>query len=154
MKLQVTLTCVGSLLICAAAQAQTPQTRPDARYPSPSGQDSRPSTTMVKPAPAPPVSKAPQDGKRGAAAPNTYVEGRKRDASGGCSTPTDAQSAQSSSNPQDSAKKPRDDKNTVCTTSGESGQSANEPKVASKGDKEKDAARQEAARKSATPSPR
>ena len=148
MKLKVTLACAASLVMLAQVYAQTPparstpsqpQARPDARYPNPSGQDSRPSTTTVKPTPAPPASKAPQDGKAGEASNNTYVNGKKHDASGGCSTPTDAQSAHSSTKPQDAARKARDDRNTVCTTSGENGQSAREPQAASKDSKATDA---------------
>jgi hypothetical protein len=102
------------------------QQRPDARYPNPSGQDSKPSTTTVKPTPTPKSSKAPQDSTTGAASSETYQNGKKRDTAPGCSTPTDAASAQGSKPSQARA----GDK-TVCTTSGAEGQSAKQPQTRS-----------------------
>lgn len=104
----------------SASPQNTPgaQQRPDARYPNPSGQDSKPSTTTVKPTPTPQSSKAPQDSTTGGASSETYQNGKKRDTAPGCSTPTDAASAQGSKPSQARA----GDK-TVCTTSGAEGQS-------------------------------
>jgi hypothetical protein len=132
-----------SFAVAQAAGAQeskpsTAQERPDARYPNPSGQDSKPSTTRVEPTKPAPSSKTPQDSTRGEADDNTYVTGKKRDAAGGCSTPTDAQSANVATDktrPGDS--KSRKSSETVCTTSGASGQSAKEPRVATKDEKPK-----------------
>lgn len=106
----VLLSVIATALAGHAIAQTTPQQRPDARYPNPSGQDSAPSKTEVKPTKPAPPSKAPQDSSRGEAAPNTYVDGKKKDVSGGCSTPTDAQSA---------GAKTRDADKTVCTNSGE-----------------------------------
>jgi hypothetical protein len=92
---------------------QSSQQRPDARYPKPSGQDSKPSTTTVKPTPTPKSSRAPQDSTTGGADQQTYQDGKKRDTAPGCSTPTDAASAQSSKPSQQ-----RSGDKTVCTTSG------------------------------------
>ena len=127
--LTVLLACGGCLATAEVAQAQntsqpeTTQRRPDARYPNPSGQDSNPSTTTVKPTKPAPSTKTPQNSTTGQASKQTYNDGKKRDAAGGCSTPTDAKSAHDNKD-----KKPTDaaDK-TVCTTTGENSQSEKKP---------------------------
>ena len=108
---RVFLPSLLALSLAGAVFAQAPpQQRPDARYPNPSGQDSKPSSTEVNPTkPAPPSTS--QNSSRGAAAKDTYVTGKKPDVSGGCSTPTDAASA--------GAQPSRGADKTVCTTSGE-----------------------------------
>jgi hypothetical protein len=123
MKTRLALACIGSLLFMASAHAQdsaAPQTRPDARYPRPSGQDANPGQTVVKPTtPAPPSShpEAPRTATTGGADKQAYQEGKKPDDSAGCTNPTDAASAGVA--PDDSAARKRaDGKKTVCTTAG------------------------------------
>ena len=120
--IQPVLLSLLMLTTASLAVAQSTEQRPDARYSKPSGQDSQPSTTEVKPTKPAPPSKTPQDSSRGAAAPNTYVTGKKPDVAGGCSTPTDARSAG-----VDKRGAQNNDK-TVCTNSGEGSQSATKPK--------------------------
>lgn len=112
-------------LVTAFSQAQTPNaptTRPDARYPNPSGQDSNPSQTVVKPTTQAPASKNPEDARtstKGDAANQTFEAGKRADASAGCSTPTDAASA--GVTPSTAEPKRADGKRTVCTTAGGEG---------------------------------
>jgi hypothetical protein len=117
---------VGLLcLVTAFAQAQTPNapaTRPDARYPNPSGQDSNPSQTVVKPTTQAPASKNPEDARtstKGDAAHQTFEAGKRADASAGCSTPADAASA--GVTPSTAQPKRADGKRAVCTTAGGEG---------------------------------
>jgi len=118
--LGVGLLCLVTAL--AHAQTSTPSssaTRPDARYPNPSGQDSNPSQTVVKPTTQAPASKNPEDARtstKGDAADQTFATGKRSDSSAGCSTPTDAASAGVTS----SGAQPRraDGRRTVCTTAG------------------------------------
>jgi hypothetical protein len=114
--------CVACASLQATAQtAETPQARPDARYPNPSGHDSKPSTTQVNPTKPPPASANPEDARtstKGGAAKQTYTTGKKADDAAGCSTPTTA--ADAGVAPAD-ARTRADGKKTVCTTSGEQG---------------------------------
>ncbi len=102
---------------------QQTQSRPDARYPNPSGQDSAPKQTTVKPTQTAPPSANPEDpstSTKGKSAENTYQTGKKADASAGCSTPTDARSA--GVDPSSAQGQRREDgKKTVCTTAGADG---------------------------------
>jgi hypothetical protein len=112
---------IAALLAFAAhAQAQAPQERRDARYPNPSGQDSNPGKTEVKPTKPAPRSANPEDAHsatKGAAAEQTYQAGKKADASAGCSTPTDAQSAGAAGGDTRGGVH-KDGTRTVCTTTG------------------------------------
>jgi hypothetical protein len=143
-----------SLGFAAVAAAQTPapsstQTRPDARYPNPSGQDSNPGQTRVKPTkPAPDPRASATEPSTGEKSKDTYAgaEGRKRDNSMGCSTPTEARDAHKGAAPSSSgatsAGNSSDSKNAVvgsranrqivCTTSGANSSSARELRVSSK----------------------
>lgn len=128
MKLQLALACSLALACTGAAMAQTtqqpqsaPQNRPDARYHHPSGQDSKPSTTTVKPTKPAPRTAHPEDPHgetTGEAAKQTYQAGKKSDDTAGCSTPTDASRAQPKPSDQ-KARQSRHGKQTVCTTTGE-----------------------------------
>jgi hypothetical protein len=141
MKASIALIAVGCVALSGPVLAQSSssppdtssQERPDARYPNPSGQDSNPSSTKVEPTKTAPPSKKPQDSSRGEAAKETYVDGKKRDVAGGCSTPTDAASAKGTRH----TARPDEKDKTVCTTSGEGTQSAKEPRVASQDEKPK-----------------
>jgi hypothetical protein len=135
MKSQLALTVIGTFGLAAAVLAQTPvpspppatQERPDARYPNPSGQDSNPSSTTVKPTKTAPPTSNPEKSRSattGAAAKQTYEDGKKRDDAAGCSTPTDAKSARTKQpNKANSGPQARGQQ-TVCTTSGEDGNGA------------------------------
>lgn len=99
MKGQITLGALWIVFAAGAAGAQgTPspntgstESRPDAVYPHPSGQDSKPSTTQVPKATAPASSNRPASAKRGPNhhASQTYTgsTGKKPAASTICSTP-------------------------------------------------------------------
>ncbi len=128
MKWPLTLMISGLLIMASMSEAQTPNTsappgtqnRPDARYPNPSGQDSNPSSSPVKPTKTAPANAHPEDSQpatTGAASNNTYHDGKKPDDSAGCSTPTDAASA-GVKVPDRRSTQERQGKQTVCTTSG------------------------------------
>jgi hypothetical protein len=131
---------VLGLLVTSASFAQTPpppkptseqdqpsQTRPDARYPNPSGQDSKPNETPPPKSQADKAhtNKQPSSNPRSAdpsedngAGKDVYTgssTGKKPNANTGCSTPTDAASAQGQTKQPAGKSKSRD---TVCTTSG------------------------------------
>jgi hypothetical protein len=157
MKRQAILICVISASLLAAANAQTPessQARPDARYPNPSGHDSNPSQTTVKPTTTAPASKNPEDARtstKGAAASQTYQTGKKKDDSAGCSTPTDAASA-GVKTPNRDPNARADGNRTVCTTSGSEGVSATEkPTGGYTPDDKGDSAKQKKSASSAKP---
>jgi hypothetical protein len=113
-------------------QTQPSQTRPDARYPNPSGQDSKPHENPP-PKSAEDKAQVPHPGniqrssdetdkKRPANDAYTGSSGKKPNPSTGCSTPTFSASAHGqTTNP---ARKP-ESRDTVCTTSG--GDSATRP---------------------------
>jgi len=114
-------------------QDQPSQTRPDARYPNPSGQDSKPNETpppksqadrarAKQPSSSPRTADPAEDNGAGKDV-YTGSTGKKPNASTGCSTPTDAASAQGQTKQPPSNSKSRD---TVCTTSG--GDSTTHPK--------------------------
>ena len=110
-----------AVLFAFAAHAQAPQERPDARYPNPSGQDSNPGKTVVKPTKPAPPSANPEDARtstKGAAAKQTYQAGKKPDASAGCSTPTDAKSAGVTGGGDTRGGVRKDGDRTVCTSTG------------------------------------
>jgi hypothetical protein len=129
MKLQLALLFSGLLTLGSMAHAQNnaaspPGTvnRPDARYPNPSGQDSNPGTTPVKPTKTAPPTAHPEDSRpstTGAASRQTYqgAGGKKPSDNTGCSTPTDPVSA-GVKVPDSQATQQRQGKQTVCTTSG------------------------------------
>jgi hypothetical protein len=111
----------------AQSPARTPQARPDAAYPKPSGQDSNPSKTEVRPTETPKGAKtepsqtprAGDSSQKAAASPETYAgaSGKKANVAGGCSTPTDARSAGvQASDAAAPGQKPK--QKVVCTTSG------------------------------------
>ncbi|HVY82511.1 MAG TPA: hypothetical protein VG994_16085 [Steroidobacteraceae bacterium] len=144
-RIAVAASAVLGLGFAGAALAQTPpppkptseqtqpsQTRPDARYPNPSGQDSKPNETPP-PKSAEDKAQVPHPGnidrssaeadkKRPANDAYTGSTGKKPDPSTVCSTPTDAASAHDQSN--EPARKPQS-RDKVCTTSG--GDSATRP---------------------------
>jgi hypothetical protein len=121
MKLITVTLCASLIALAGAAGAQTspaPQTRPDARYPNPSGQDSQPSQTRVNPTKTAPPSSNPEDAStatKGDAAKRAYSAGKKADDSAGCSTPTTA--ADAGTAPADSRTRASGEK-VVCTTTG------------------------------------
>lgn len=135
MKLSLPL-LVATIVGVTNVTAQTPdssaptQSRPDARYAKPSGQDSNPGKTTVKPTKTAPNTPAtlPPSVKPGG---YTAASGKKPDTAPGCSTPTDAQSAHvdTGQNPVTGERGPNQ---TVCTTSGADSSSAREPRVAEK----------------------
>src|SRR5689334_14299619 len=113
-RIPLILVLASGLASMSVAQAQTSppaqptKQEPDARYPNPSGQDSNPSTTRVKPTRPATSSKTPQDSTTPQARnETTNVPGKKADVAGGCSTPTDAASAGVNTNkpPTDASKK-------------------------------------------------
>lgn len=135
MKSAVPAFVLAALGLASVVAAQTPsstdpnatQKRPDARYSNPSGQDSAPSTTTVKSTKTAPPTGNPEKSQpetTGKASRDTYTDGKKRDDAAGCSTPTDAKSAQSANRGANNARTPgASGKGTVCTTSGEEGKS-------------------------------
>jgi hypothetical protein len=131
---------VLALTLAGASLAQTPpppkptseqdqpsQTRPDARYPNPSGQDSKPNETpppktaadrahaKKQPSSNPRSADPAEDNGAGKDVYTGSTTGKKPNASTGCSTPTDAASAQGQSKQPKGKSSSRD---TVCTTSG------------------------------------
>jgi cytoskeletal protein RodZ len=130
---------VLGLALASASLAQTPpppkptseqdqpsQTRPDARYPNPSGQDSKPHETpppktqadrarAKQPTSNPRTADPSEDNGAGKDLYTGSRTGKKPSANTGCSTPTDAASAQGQTKQPASKSKPRE---TVCTTSG------------------------------------
>jgi hypothetical protein len=140
-----------SFIACAifaatASHAQTPntatppaETRPDARYPNPSGQDSNPGTTVVKPTKPAPKTAQPTNSQSRTSADakkQTSQSSKIGDAAAGCSTPTDAASAKvkpSDQNPAGNSRTRQQGKPTVCTTAGEDNkQTDNSKRVATK----------------------
>jgi hypothetical protein len=130
---------VLGLGLVSASLAQTPpppqptseqnrpsQTRPDARYPNPSGQDSKPHETpppkteadrsrSKQPSSSPRTADPSADNGAGKDVYTGSQTGKKPNANTGCSTPTDAASAQGQARQPSGKSKSRD---TVCTTSG------------------------------------
>jgi hypothetical protein len=135
-RLAVAASAVLALGFASASLAQTSpppsQTRPDARYPSPSGQDSKPNEDPPKKTekdkmhlPHPSNIQRSSDQADKQAAPNdayTGNTGKKPSPSTVCTTPTDAASAQGRANTPSGKAQSRDK---VCTTSG--GDSAARP---------------------------
>jgi hypothetical protein len=145
-RLTVLVALASGLASMSVAHAQTsppstpPSTaEPDARYPNPSGQDSQPGKTQPKTTKPATSSKTPQDSRTTSQARNeSEVSGKKADVAGGCSTPTDAASAHTSTHepPTDQSKKRVASKGeqTVCTTTGENPGVTKNSKVASEDD--------------------
>lgn len=135
----IAASAVLGLGLVSASLAQTPpppkptseqdrpsQTRQDARYPNPSGQDSKPNETpppktkadsarAKKPSSNPRTADPSEDNGAGKDVYTGSQTGKKPNAETGCSTPTDAASAQGQAKQPKSKSKSRD---TVCTTSG------------------------------------
>jgi hypothetical protein len=99
-KTLVAVACVFCLGVTTGSALA--QERPDAKYPNPSGQDSNPGKTTVKPTQT---------------APPSESNGKKADQAAGCSTPTTAADAGASA--------PK--KKTVCTTSGDKAAAPKKP---------------------------
>jgi hypothetical protein len=135
------VSAVLALGVGSVVWAQTPpapassssQTHRDATYPNPSGQDSKPNATPPKQSQTPKPSTQPSSSPRDAdpsqdngAGKDPYAgnTGKKPNPSTGCSTPTDARSAQTQGNSP--AGKPNSRDKSVCTTSG--GDSGTKPK--------------------------
>jgi len=122
MKAMIAIAC-AALIGAAAGPAfsQETQQRPDARYQNPSGQDSNPGKTTVKPTQTAPKSSNPEDARsstKGEAAEQTYSGVKKADDAAGCSTPTTAADAGVKGN---DANRRANGKKTVCTTAGDKG---------------------------------
>jgi hypothetical protein len=137
---RIALMSLSAVLALSVGSSALAQSRPDANYPNPSGQDSKPNTTPPKKSATESAPQKPSSNPRQAdpsqdngAGKQTYEgnTGKKMDTSPGCSTPTDARSPQTqaprtadsatATNPQSKSRNPP-----VCTTSG--GDSATKPR--------------------------